>query len=204
MNPRWLPVLIPLLLCGASSGVRAQAGTGLRECKHAVLGASAPKLASPQAAADHLRRKVNFRIPWIHRYVGSLFTTPFKSMRIFGWTDYCVAACGAGSVVHADPSADGFYTVDLALDSFAVDGQDTELAKPRFLRAETRGAAKKQAARVLRRGGSARLCGELKWDHDGFLEIHPRRAGQVEALAGPQPPAAANNFGRPANPLPER
>jgi len=99
------------------------------------------------------------------------------------WTDYCAEACAVGAVVHADRSVDGFYTVDLALDSFAVQGQGTELAKPRFVRAEIRGPARKQATRVLRRGGNVRICGELKWDHDGFLEIHPRQATQVEALA---------------------
>jgi hypothetical protein len=201
---RRMRALALLVLLAAPSALCGQQGTELRACKRAVLGAGAPKLGSPQAAADHLRHKVNFRIPWIHRYVGSLFTTPFKSMRIFGWTDYCAEACGVGTVVHADRSADGFYTVDLALDSFVVGGQDTELAKPRFVRAETRGEARKQAARVLRRGGSARLCGELKWDHDGFLEIHPRQAAQVGALAGQQLPAADRDLASPNDGIPRR
>ena len=204
MGPHRIRALTLLVALASPSAACGQQNTELRACKHAVLGARAPMLASPQAAADHLRHKVNFRIPWIHRYVGSLFTTPFKSMRIFGWTDYCAEACGVGTVVHADRSADGFFTVDLALDSFAIQGQDTELAKPRFVRAETRGAARKQAAGVLRRGGSARLCGELKWDHDGFLEIHPREATQVEALADPQSPAAAKDFAPPGDGIPQR
>jgi len=188
----WLRALIGLLVLGASSCVWGQQA-GFRACRHAVLGARSPKLVSPQAAADYLRRKPNFRIPWIHRYLVSLFTTPFKEVGIVGWTDYCVEACAVGAVVHADRSVDGFYTVDLALDSFAVQGQSTEFAKPRFIRAETRGPARKQAAQVLRRGGDARICGELKWDHDGFLEIHPRQATQVEVLAGPQPAVAAGD-----------
>ena len=204
MGPHRIRALTLLVALASPSAACGQQNTELRACKHAVLGARAPMLASPQAAADHLRHKVNFRIPWIHRYVGSLFTTPFKSMRIFGWTDYCAEACGVGTVVHADRSADGFFTVDLALDSFAIQGQDTELAKPRFVRAETRGAARKQAAGFLRRGGSARLCGELKWDHDGFLEIHPREAAQVEALADPQSPAAAKDFAPPGDGIPQR
>ena len=204
MRCRRLRALIALLLIVASSSAWGGSRGELRACKRAIWGARAPELGSPQAAADHLRRKVNFRIWWIHRHLLSLFTTPFKSAGIVGWTDYCAEACGVGTVVHADRSADGFYTVDLALDSFAVQGLDTELAKPRFVRAEVRGAARRQAAPVLRRGGSARLCGELKWDHDGFLEIHPRQAAQVEALAAPQSPAAAKSLAPPASGTPRR
>lgn len=142
MSPRWFGALIVLLVLGASSWACGQQAGEFRACRHAILGARPPKLVSPQAAADHLRRKVNFRIPWIHRYLGSLFTTPFKYVGISGWTDYCVEACAVGTVVHADRSVDGFYTVDLALDSFAVQGQGTELTKPRFVRAETRGPAR--------------------------------------------------------------
>jgi hypothetical protein len=177
--------LIGLLVLGGASWCWGQSAEGLRACRHAIGGVRAPKLESPQAAANHLRRKPNFRIPWIHRYLVSPFTTPLlKDTGILGWTDYCAEACAVGAVVHADRSADGFYTVDLALDSFAVRGQETALDKPRFIRAEIRGPARKQATLVLRRGGSARICGELKWDHDGFLELHPREATQVEALTG--------------------
>ena len=189
MSTRRICTLIGLLVLGSSTWVCGQQAGEFRACKHAVLGARPPKLVSPQSAADHLRRKPNFRIPWIHRYLVSLFTTPFKDVGIVGWTDYCVEACAVGAVVHADRSADGFYTVDLALDSFAVQGQGTELAKPRFIRAELRGRARKQAKLIPRRGENARICGELMWDHDGFLEIHPRRQPQVEVLVRPQEPA---------------
>jgi len=190
VSSRRICTLIGLLVLGWSSWGWGQSAGELRACRHAIGGARAPKLESPQAAANHLRRKPNFRIPWIHRYLVSLLTTRFKKVGIVGWTDYCVEACAVGAVVHADRSADGFYTVDLALDSFAVQGQETVLDKPRFVRAEIRGPARKQATLVLRRGGSARICGELKWDHDGFLEIHPRHATQVEALASSRQSAA--------------
>ncbi len=159
---------------------------GARRCGHGFAGFSPPKLNSAQAAADHLRRKPNFRIPRIHRYFASLFTTPFKSLGLFGWTGYCTQACGVGEVLHADRSLDGFYTVDLVLDSFSVAGQPTRLDKPRYIRAEVRGRARHIARRELRRGETGRLCGELRWDRDGFLEIHPREESQVEALA-PRP-----------------
>lgn len=191
MSSRRACTLIGLLVLGSSIWVYGQhQGGEFRACKHAVLGATPPKLGSPQAAADHLRRKANFRIPLIHRYLVSLLTTPFKRVGIVGWTDYCVEACAVGAVVHADRSLDGFYTVDLALDSFAVQGQETALAAPRFIRAEIRGRARKQTP-LPRRGGNARICGELMWDHDGFLEIHPRLQSQVEVLTQPQGPTVA-------------
>jgi hypothetical protein len=85
--------------------------------------------------------------------------------------------------VHAVSGIDGYYTVDLALTEFQVNGEPTRLEGPRFVRIEMYGKAKKQAHPLPRKGDSVRICGKLMWDGDGFLEIHPRSPASVQILA---------------------
>ena len=164
------------LLCSAQDGPAKP----IRKCRRAWLGASAPDLRAPQDVVNKLRRKANFRLLWFHRKVSSYFSTPLKRLGILGWTDYCTEACAEGAVVHADRSGHGFYTVDLLLNDFVVAGERPEWQEPRFLRVEVHGQAKKNAERLPKKGEIARLCDKLMWDGDGFLEIHPRTAADLQ------------------------
>lgn len=156
-------------------------------CKRNPVGFRAPELKTPQDAASALPQKAVFAPWWIYRNTISPLFTALKHAGLRGWTDYCSEACAAGTVVHAVSGIDGFYTVDLALTEFEVNGQATRLEGPRFVRVEMYGKAKKETHRLPRKSDSVRICGKLMWDGDGFLEVHPRNAEDTEVLvAQPQ------------------
>jgi hypothetical protein len=115
-----------------------------------------------------------------------VFFHPVKNLGIFGWTDYCTEACGAGKVLQAASSRHSFYTVDMELSEFTVWGEPTRLDRRRFIRVEMHGKAKQEPPRLPRASESVRICGKLMWDGDGFLEIHPGTAADVQFLGGGQ------------------
>lgn len=152
-------------------------------CKRNPVGFRAPQIKTPQDAANALPKKAVFAPWWIYRNTISPLFTALKYVGFRGWTDYCSEACTTGTVVHAVSGIDGFYTVDLALTEFQVNGQATRLEGPRFVRVEMYGKAKKETHRLPHKGDAVRVCGKLMWDGDGFLEVHPRNGGDTEILA---------------------
>jgi hypothetical protein len=163
----------------------------LEPCKQNPVGARAPKLASPQDAADHLRQKINFKPWWTYRNTLAIIFTPLKHAGFRGWTDYCSVACALGEVRHAVGGIDGMYTVDLALSAFRVNEEETHLSNQRFIRVELFLALKKHMRVLPHEGDSVRICGKLMWDTDGFLEIHPRGPEDIQFVvpaskAGPR------------------
>jgi hypothetical protein len=151
-------------------------------CKRHPVGAQPPDLKTSQDAANALRKKVNFTPWWIYRNTLAGIFTPLKHAGFRGWTDYCAEACAVGKVLSGVGGVDAMYTVDMALESFSVNGVETHLDGPRFVRVEFFSETKKSVDRLPRKGDSARICGKLMWDGDGFLEIHPRESGGVEIL----------------------
>lgn len=179
-------LLAVLLFATAMSPAEEEKRASLPKCKRSWLGVPAPKLASPQDVAAHLRRRVNFRLFWHHRMITSYFSTPVKNLGVFGWTDYCTEACGEGKVLQVANSRHGFYTVDMELSEFTVRGEPTRLDGRRFVRVEIHGKAKKELLRPPLEGDAASICGKLMWDGDGFLEIHPRSATDIQPLPAGQ------------------
>ncbi len=159
-------------------------------CKRSPVGYRAAAIKSPQDAADALRRKVNFTPWWIYRNTLSIIFTPLKFAGLRGWTDYCSEACAVGLVEHGVSGIDGMHTADLALWEFSVNGELTRLDGQRFIRVEFFPSVKKKTPRLPRKGDPAQICGKLMWDGDGFLEIHPRTAADVQFLGGGQTTAA--------------
>jgi len=164
----------------------------IRICKRNPVGFRAPDIKTPEDAANALRKKAVFAPWWIYRNTISPLFTVLKHVGFRGWTDYCSEACAAGTVVHAVRGIDGFHTVDLALTEFQVNGETPLLEGPRFLRIEIFGKAMKDMQRRPRKGEAVRICGKLMWDGDGFLEIHPRTATDIEFRTG-QPQRAGPN-----------
>ena len=115
-------------------------------------------------------------------------TTPFKRLGIFGWRDLGTEIVVTGEVIHSVHSTDRFLTVDVEIAELLAGGQLVPLTSPRFLRAEIceRGLALPEAKWPCP-GDRVRIAGRLKWDGDGFLEVHPQRAQQVEVLESPTP-----------------
>jgi hypothetical protein len=114
------------------------------------------------------------------------FTTPvFKENGICGWTDYHLVACASGQVEHAALSQDGIYTVDILIialsGSFTVNGSNG-IEKPNYMRAEIFSDVVAATVTLPKVGDQVDICGELFWDGDGFLEIHPRSGADIQIL----------------------
>jgi hypothetical protein len=112
---------------------------------------------------------------WFARAV-AWFTTPFKFLGVSGWVDTGCSGSGSGRLVRdAQHSTDGFWTVDVALEEFAIAAYG---APPgRFLRLECEpetGAHRVCTERTPLADDRIRFGGPVVIDTDGpFLEMHP-------------------------------
>lgn len=116
-------------------------------------------------------------LSWFDRFVAFL-TTPFKFLGISGWEETgCEAAAAGRPVRDAQHSTDGFWTIDLALEAFAIKATPADLASRRYIRLEvepdTRAHDVCGQTRVTA-GTEIVFGGAIVVDTDGpFLEIHP-------------------------------
>jgi hypothetical protein len=142
-----------------------------------------PHLKPPFSESD-LRPVPNPALRRVARALG-FFTTPFKRLGVLGWRDVHIDAVAVGVVEQVATSTDHFVTTDLRLIELTANGATVELTSPRYLRAEI-------CARKLRLAKAAlpcekdkvRIAGQVMWDSDGngFLELHPQQASDVEIL----------------------
>jgi hypothetical protein len=112
---------------------------------------------------------------WFSRFIAFL-TTPFKRLGLSGWKETGCVGDGRGRPVRdAQHSTDGFYTIDVALETLAVGSEAAPAG--RFLRLEVEpgtGAHAVCAAAPVRQGMLVFFGGAMVIDTDGpFLEIHP-------------------------------
>lgn len=103
-------------------------------------------------------------------------------MGIQGWRNYRLPADVTGTVVHAAGSTDGFYTVDLAIEKLTVDSKPVEPLRSNFIRIEVLPFRRKSPPLPVCRGEEVRVSGQLMWDADGFLEIHPKHSNEIVIL----------------------
>ena len=123
------------------------------------------------------------RLSWFGRFIAVL-TTPFKFCGISGWKETgCGAEASGRPVRDAQHSTDGFWTVDVRLESFRIGTASPDPDKARFIRVEIEPGTKAHevcaATRVLE---DMRLAfrGAVVVDSDGpFLEIHPEDDFQI-------------------------
>ncbi len=116
-------------------------------------------------------------LSWFDRAI-AWFTTPFKFCGISGWEETnCEAKASGRPVRDAQHSTDGFWTIDVALASFAVGAVAAPLTPPKFLRLEIEPGTKAHAVCAENRVRQGRLLtfgGAVVVDTDGpFLEVHP-------------------------------
>jgi hypothetical protein len=144
-----------------------------------IAGVPAPTIHNSADVEQHLSRKKDRTVTILAKVTG-LVTTPFKALGLFGWTDYHVSAIASGSVVAAAISTDRFFTVDLHLTRLQIGNERVALRGDEFLRAEIfLGWIRLASAdhRIL--GENVTVSGELVWDGDGHLEIHPRNRADL-------------------------
>jgi hypothetical protein len=105
-----------------------------------------------------------------------------KILGIQGWRDYHVEARVEGKVTHAAWSTDFFYTIDLQVEHLYVEGRPVVLTEPpKFIRVEVLPFARIGAPLPVCEHQEVSVSGKLVWDGDGFLEIHPKRAKDIQA-----------------------
>jgi putative membrane protein len=112
----------------------------------------------------------------------AFLTTPFKYLGISGWEETGCEGKGDGRPVRdGQHSTDGFWTIDVELESFAI-GPETASAG-RFVRLEIEpgtGAHQTCAGTPVREGMNLRFGGPVVVDRDGpFLEVHPDRDFEI-------------------------
>ena len=123
-------------------------------------------------------------LSWFGRFVAFL-TTPFKFWGISGWKETgCEAQASGRPVRDAQHSTDGFWTIDVRLEAFAIGTSPANSGTDRFLRVEvepgTRAHDVCAATRVVA-GTRLAFGGAVVVDTDGpFLEVHPEEDFRVD------------------------
>jgi hypothetical protein len=138
-----------------------------------------PAIHNAVDAETHLRTDPNPKLNFLARSSGLLTTYLGKMLGIQGWRNYYVDAQVSGTVVHAAGSDDGFYTIDIAINSLTVGGVNASKAGGRYIRVETLPWVRPGAPLPLAANDPVCVLGGLWWDADGFLEIHPRRSANI-------------------------
>ncbi len=132
-----------------------------------------------------LSRQPQPPISWFGRFIAFL-TTPFKFLGISGWKETGCAAEAVGLPVRdAQHSTDGFWTIDIALETFRIGAMAADPAPLRFVRIEVEpDTAAHAVCASTPIGPLARLSfgGAVVIDTDGpFLEVHPEEDFRITA-----------------------
>ena len=115
----------------------------------------------------------------------AFLTTPFKFLGISGWQETGCEAKAAGRPVRdAQHSTDGFWTIDVALESFVIGSAAADLSSPRYVRREVEpdtNAHAVCASTPVTAGMGLDFGGAVVVDTDGpFLEVHPEDDFHIE------------------------
>jgi hypothetical protein len=138
-----------------------------------------PPVKDAHDAARILQGWKYARLNWLDRVSGALTTQFGKCAGIQGWRRYRFDVWAEGKVYQAATSWDGLRTVDIELDNFNGESTPVALDRPRYIRAEVIPRARKRLPHRIDAGNQIWVHGEMHWDADGFLEIHPSRDGDV-------------------------
>jgi hypothetical protein len=122
-------------------------------------------------------------LSWLERFL-AFFTTPFKFRGISGWEETGCEAQAAGRPVRdAQHSTDGFWTIDVRLEAFAIGTSSADSGTDRFIRVEVEPETKAHdVCAGTRVGARMRIAfgGAVVVDTDGpFLEVHPEEEFRI-------------------------
>jgi hypothetical protein len=151
--------------------------------KHQLIisGKAAPKITGLDVPAIQTNLSVSV-VPKVSRItmLTDFSTIPLKGMGIQGWKDFHLDAEARGTVIQHQLSSDRILTVDLRLNSLAVNGTSIPLAGDRFIRAEIyRGKVIVDKKSFAQKDAVMVVKGKLVWDSDGWFEIHPQGRDDV-------------------------
>jgi len=149
-----------------------------------IFGTAAPAIAEPVIPA--IQRNLSVKpAPKVSllAVVTGFSTTPLKCLGLQGWKDYQLRAEARGTVVQHRVSSDRFLTVDLRLNSLAINGASIPLPplpEGRFIRLEIfLGKVPVEKSMFADQDAVIVAKGKLVWDNDGWFEIHPQESSDV-------------------------
>jgi len=178
--PAAIVCLLPMLRWLAMVAVFTTGCTCTAISNRQFAGPKAPKITCPEDIAHNLRPTVNGEVSGFSRAAGFFFT-PFKRMGIMGWRDLGYDGEITGLVKQTAKSTDQFYTVDMKLETLQIDGRNIPFTGDRYLRAEIcLCEVKLPESERPQVGEKVWMRGRMVWDGDGFVEIHPRHAAEVD------------------------
>ena len=137
----------------------------------------APAVCDAAGTIAMLSKGPQAELSCFDRWIAFL-TTPFKRLGISGWRETgCDAEATGRPVRDAQHSTDGFWTIDVHLDSFAIGSAAQDSSTTNYIRLEVEPdtAAHAVCARAqIREGMLLGFGGAVVIDTDGpFLEVHP-------------------------------
>ena len=137
-----------------------------------------------RATIGRLSRQPQPALSLFDRLIAFL-TTPFKFLGISGWQETgCEAKASGRPVRDAQHSTDGFWTIDVALDAFAIGEAPADLSTPWYVRLEVEPDTKAHAvcaASPITEGMELAFGGAVVVDTDGpFLEVHPEEDFRIQ------------------------
>jgi hypothetical protein len=160
------------------------------------LSKEVPIINSTQDIINNLRQTVNEKLTWFNR-AASLFTTPFKETGFSNsWDEYDFWLKAKGEIQNVAYSWDGFETIDIKLINITVFKSETALQNSdssdetsipltgKYIRIEVRPQvllACKMPKPII--ANTMIFKGQLLWDRDGFLEIHPKYGGDLVVVS---------------------
>jgi hypothetical protein len=169
--------------------------------------APAPDHSDLDLFARSLRIRPNDRLNFAGKALGFLTTNVFKKNGISGWIsdpadrecgglihnregDDSAVICANGEITRKASSTDGLKTIDMRVTQIDACPEDDKPCTKRTVLTPDNGFKLARYIRVesrfqisIPRGGTARICGKLRWDTDreGWWEIHPRTSVDLKA-----------------------
>jgi hypothetical protein len=132
-----------------------------------------------------LSKKPQGKVSWFSR-AAAFLSTPFKRLGVWGWKDTGCNGEAKGVLVRdAARSTDGFWTLDIELESFAIGNESVfpHSKAPRFIRIEVEPDTHAHSIceeRKPKAGDVVRTVAPVVVDKDGpFLELHPDEAFRI-------------------------
>lgn len=112
--------------------------------------------------------------------------TVAKSAGIQGWRDYHMHAKATGVVIQHEISSNGFFTMDIRLQTLTLNRVPIRWPGTRYMRFEIF-LGKLSVDKAIHDETNEPIVGQGKfvWDSDGWFEIHPQRTGDVQPAPAP-------------------
>jgi hypothetical protein len=152
-----------------------------------------PEITNFEDLIQNLRGEVNEELTWLNKVTAPIFTPLKETGFSNSWDDYPYWVMAKGDVIQLAQSWDGIKTIDVKLLNVSVfDNKKSFLASnfptetplwqtdftpqnPKFIRVEIYPqVALKHNFTAIQVSEMLVISGQLRWDRDGFFEIHPQ------------------------------